>query len=294
MLSILIPAYDYSVFPLAQLLEEEALQLNIPFELICMDDGSFSAINKINQKINTLTHCKFIEYKKNRGRTATRQALAHSAQYDWLLFLDADTIPKHTQFLQHYLNELNTSNFDVLFGGFAYDNNSFVPHNSLRFTFGKYREEIAASIRLKTPYKIIISANMLIKKELFLKCITVETQNMYGLDYLFGSLLKNSNAIVKHIDNEVYHYGVDSNTSFLNKTKQALNSLSYLLKQHKIKANDISLLKAYSFLRALKLNHLFGRFMLFFNTKIEAGLMKESPSLLLFDLYRLGYFCRIH
>ena len=38
--------------------------LGIKFEIICVDDGSFSNKNEINQRINMLTNSKFIESKK--------------------------------------------------------------------------------------------------------------------------------------------------------------------------------------------------------------------------------------
>jgi len=86
MLSILIPTYNYNVYPLVETIEKQVLKANIIFELICLDDGSFSILNENNQKINALANCKFIEAKKNNGRTATRQLLAEQAQYNWLLF----------------------------------------------------------------------------------------------------------------------------------------------------------------------------------------------------------------
>ena len=99
MLSILIPTYNYNAYPLALELERQALKSGIIFELICIDDGSFSALSIQNQNINTLTSCQFIRAKQNRGRTGLRQYLAELANYDWLLFLDADVMPKSENFI---------------------------------------------------------------------------------------------------------------------------------------------------------------------------------------------------
>ena len=65
MISILIPCYNYNAFKLICILEKEALTLGLIFEIICIDDASFSNLNETNQKINTLTNCKFFESKKN-------------------------------------------------------------------------------------------------------------------------------------------------------------------------------------------------------------------------------------
>lgn len=294
MLSILIPTYNYNVYPLAKEIEKQALKTNIVFELICVDDGSFSTFNSENQNINTLTNCLFIENKKNIGRSANRQLLAKKAQYDWLLFIDSDVIPKHSSFINTYLEHISNSNFDAVFGGFAYHKDSYKANSSLRYTFGKKREEVPAIEREKKPYKVIISANMLIKKKIYLELVKTETQNLYGLDYLLGSMLKQNKTKVKHIDNEVYHYGLDDNKEFLNKTKKAIESLSYLVKNKKIKSNQISILKAFKLLKTVGLNGLFGKILKSKSKSIESNLLSEKPNLLLLDLYKLGYLCRIH
>ena len=49
MISILIPCYDYNAYPLVSKLEKQALILNINFEIICIDDASFSSKNETNQ-----------------------------------------------------------------------------------------------------------------------------------------------------------------------------------------------------------------------------------------------------
>ena len=43
MISILIPCYNYNALPLAARLEKEALNLGIIYEIICIDDASFSS-----------------------------------------------------------------------------------------------------------------------------------------------------------------------------------------------------------------------------------------------------------
>lgn len=293
MLSILIPTYHYNALPLAQELEKQALKAQITFELICVDDGSFSHLNIENQKINNLTNCKFIEAKKNVGRIACRQFLAQEAKYSWLLFLDADVLPKSDIFLSNYLKTIN-NNLEAIFGGFAYEKASYSKNKSLRYTFGKQREEVDAITRNQIPYKVIISANFLIKKHIYLELIKNNTNNSYGMDYLLGALLKKNQYKILHINNEVYHYGLDENPEFLKKTHHAMQTLYNLYISNQITSNDISLLKAYKVLKFFYFQHLFGKILGFFNSKIKANLTHENPNLLLFDLYRLGYFCRIH
>ena len=292
MLSILIPTYNYNALPLAEILEQQALKLQIRFEVICMDDGSFSEHNKQNQQINTLTNSKFIENRKNVGSKANRKRLAEQAQYEWLLFVDADSKPKSQDYILNYI-EKTKQNYDAVFGGFIYNDNLQEMSKSLRYTFGKHREEVDAQKRNKKPYKVIISANFLIKKSIFLKITNQEAKNIYGLDYLFSSQLKEHGIKINHINNEVYHLGLDDNLAFLKKTQNAVEALHYLVESKKIKSHNISLLRAYKRIKLLGLKNLIHWVFKKFKSKIEKNLTGEKPNLVLFDLYRLGYLCSL-
>lgn len=293
MLSILIPTYNYNVFPLAENLVNRASNSDIAFELICIDDGSNSEINKLNEKINSLNNCKFIEQKTNSGRTASRHTLAKQAEYDWLLFLDADVMPKNDAFLTQYVSLISES-YEAIFGGIAYNKKSYNPENVLRYTFGSKREVIDAKKRNDNPYRVTCSANFMIKKDVFLNINANLLQNAYGLDYVFGTELQSQQISILHINNEVYHLGVDNNVEFLNKTKRALQTLYTLNENDQINNSKISLLKAYFKLKSLGIASLFGRMLDKINNPIEKHLKtSKSPSLFVFDLYRLGYFCRI-
>ena len=110
MISILIPCHDFNAYPLVCNLEKQALMLKINFEIICIDDGSFSSKNEINQKINLLTNSRFIESKKNIGRINNRLLLAEKSQYQWLLFIDVDTYPNSEDFLKNYIDQITYCN----------------------------------------------------------------------------------------------------------------------------------------------------------------------------------------
>lgn len=292
MLSILIPTYNYNAFPLVEELEKQALALKISFELICMDDGSFSPLNEENQKINTLTHCRFIEGKKNIGRAAMRLKLAEMARYNQLLLLDSDVKPLSETFLKNYLDTLS-EDYDVYFGGFAYSEVDYDPKKSLRYTFGKQREEVDAKIRNQNPYKIIISANFLIDKTTYLNIMGENLNKSYGMDYFFGAKLYEQNTRILHLNNEVFHKGIDTNIEFLQKAEKAVENLNYLSKNKLIEKNSISLLKVYGTLNKLLLTGLVRYIFKISEARMKKNLLSNSPSLRLFDLYRLGYFCTL-
>jgi hypothetical protein len=289
MISILIPCYNYNAYDIVSRLEKECLTLGIVFEIICIDDASFSPLNELNQKINVLTNCKFFESKKNIGRSANRQLLSQKAQYKWLLYLDVDVKPLNEDFIKVYLNEIKKG-FEVVFGGFNYKK---IESNNLRYLFGKSREDIPSIIRNKNPYKYIISSNFLVKKVIFDRINRNININGYGMDYFFGALLKENSISIKHIDNEVTHYGLDDNSKFLIKTNEALKNLHYLNKNKLITKNNITILKYYRLLDFLGLKRIISKLFNMFSKYIESNLKGSDPSLFVFDLYRLSYLCSL-
>lgn len=58
MLSILIPTYNYNVYPLVSELHRQCLECGIAFEIIVFDDGSNRYI-KDNQQINSFKNYCF-------------------------------------------------------------------------------------------------------------------------------------------------------------------------------------------------------------------------------------------
>ncbi len=106
MLSILIPTYNYNIVALVSEIHRQISNTEIPFEIICLDDAStvFVAENLVVQQ---LQNTQYQILQTNVGRSKIRNLLAQKAQYDWLLYLDADVMPKHHDFIERYISFLN-------------------------------------------------------------------------------------------------------------------------------------------------------------------------------------------
>ena len=290
MISILIPCFDYNAYPLVSVLEKQALMLKIDFEIICIDDGSFSSKNDLNQKINLLTNSKFIESKKNIGRINNRLLLAEKSQYKWLIFLDVDTLPNEDNFLKNYIEQLNRGT--LIIGGCIYkkpENENF----SLRYKFGKFREEIKSDIRNKNPYKYISSCNFMCKRNVLIDVLSSINTISYGNDYVFGSLVKKMGIYIKHIDNPVLIDKIDENQIFIKKTHDGLDNLISSYNDKIIEKHSISILKAYIILDNLLMKNIFIKITDLFKNLLDRNLYSKDPNLFLFDLYRLNYLCKI-
>jgi hypothetical protein len=290
MLSVLIPSYNYFVFPLVIEINKQLCGFKNQYEILVYDDGSNSSLNKKNEQINTLEFCSFKPLKTNIGRTEIRNLLAKNAKFDNLLFLDADVLPKNKTFIQDYLIHIK-SGYEIIFGGFAYSNTQPKKDNLLRWKYGKICEEIDASNRNKKPYKVIISANMLVKKDIFTSLNSEIFTNLYGLDNYFGALLKQKKINVLHINNEVFHLGIDTSAVYLKKKEQASNTLLYLYKEGKLKEHSNDLFSCFLFFKRYKLNHLFSLFFSITKKLIRRNLLGKNPSITLLHIYRFSYMC---
>lgn len=288
MISILIPIYNYNISTLAKIVHEQAIKTNIEFEIICFDDNSEKYKPENKSTINSLSNTKIITSDKNLGRIHARQILSNESNYDWLLFLDADVIPKHNNFIECYLNKVN-SNHDAIYGGFAYTKEKPSNDSILRWKYGKSFEEIDAKKRNSKPYQLIISANFFIKKTIFNKINSKISRKSYGLDNYFGALLKQNSINVLHVNNEVYHFGLENSLTYLKKSEEAILTLLWMYNEEKISHHSNKLLSVFVFLKKIKLNYLMMLFYKTFNAKMKRNLIGINPDIYLLQLYKLSY-----
>ncbi|WP_121667162.1 glycosyltransferase [Mesonia aquimarina] len=293
MISVLIPTYNYSIIDLVQELYQQIKETEVPFEIIIADDSSTNKKVSIKNKefLSRITDCIYIENHKNIGRTATRNLLAKKAVFDNLLFLDADIMPRHKNFIHLFLKSSLEKN-DLIFGGITYKKESFNPDCSLRWKFGNEREEKNVQQRNKNPYLSIISGCIFIKKDCFIEFNSF-LDDFYGTDILFTYNLKINRINVLHINNPVYHLGLEHNKKFLRKSKKAIETLIHFEEKELLPNNYSSLQKAYLKLKKNGLTKIFKYIINPFNIKIEKILQTKTPPLFLFDLYRLYYLVKL-
>lgn len=291
MLSILIPTYNYNVYPLVQELENQTLKANINFEIICIDDGSFSILNNENQKINTLTNCKFIENKRNIGLSNNRNKLVQNSQYDNLLFIDGDSEIINKDFINRYL-ETHTLETDIIYGGRIHPEIIEFRNNKLRWKYGRLVEDKTATLRKKNNYKTLMFNNTLIKRTCFDSIQFDKSITKYGHeDTLFAFQVRLAKYNVQHIKNPIIHGDIDDNTTFINKTEKGLENLLYLYRAKKINAGFVKILKIYKLITILGMRRLFSFLFAKFSPSIKRNLNSINPSLFLFKLYNIGYLC---
>lgn len=291
MISILIPAYNYSILQLVRAINEQCEELLIKYEILVQEDASEQSFQLENQQINSFENCDYFVNPINVGRTKSREILANRAKYNWLLFLDSDVLPTDKNFIASYIAGLNF-NYPVVIGGIKYRTEK-IPSFVLRYNYGKKREEKNVSSREKNPYKSIISGNILIKKEIFLATNYSGSNAIYGMDIFFAYQLFIKQIPILHIDNPVFHLGLESNVVFLEKSLESVKSrkeiMIYLEKMETING----LIKNYKLLQKYKLVKFGSMIFLIMRPILHKNLLSKSPFLLFFDIYRLGYMCSL-
>lgn len=293
MLSILIPAYNYDVFPLILDLRQQCLECKIDFEILCQDDAS-NLFHTENQKINSFENCSFSINNSNLGRGKNINVLVEKSKFDWLLIMDCDTFPTQTNFIKNYISQIN-KNKKVVFGGIVYQKEKPEKNQMLRWIYGKARESLSVEKRNINPNGNALTSNLLIKKEIFHLTPFDSSITKYGYeDLVLLSNLKKKEVLVTHIDNPTYHLGLETSEQFLEKTKTALENLKFINSSLAIESSESKILKTYILLKRFYLINLTSFLFKKGERKTESNLLSQKPSLLLFDLYKLGYFCSLN
>lgn len=292
MLSILIPTYNYSAYSLVEELYNQCVEAKTVFEIIVLDDGSTN-FQIENSKINTFKNCCYEILRKNIGRSAIRNLLVQQAKYDWLLFLDADVIPVKKTFILDYISSIG-SKYHAVFGGIVYNKKTPYQEFLLRWKYGSIREEINFLQRRKKPYKSALVSNLLIKKSIFETIKFDQLIINYGYeDMVFIENLKAHNYQINHIDNATFHLNYETSLVFLDKTKKSLATLLFIEKHNILGLFKTKIQKTYYLISIIKLNIFLSFLYKKFHHLAEKNLTSKNPSIFIFDLYKLCYFCLI-
>jgi glycosyltransferase involved in cell wall biosynthesis len=293
MLSILIPTYNYNVYPLVLELHKQCLECQIEFEILVQDDASKSELNVENEKINLLSNCHFFYNQTNLGRGRNINSIAGKSLYDWILILDCDTFPAKNNFIFTYITKIKNSTSKLFFGGISYDSKKPNDEELLRWIYGRQRESKSVVERSKNP-NLTLTSNLLVAKSIFIENPFNFNIKAYGYeDLVFLSSLEKKDYIVKHIDNPTLHLNLETSLIFLNKTKIALQNLKLIQESNDILSFSTKMLEAHQQIKSFKLVFLVTFIFKIFQKRIEKNLISKKPSLFLFDLYKLGYYCSL-
>lgn len=292
MLSVLIPVYNWDITSLVKSVHEQCIQSKINFEIIALDDFSTDlSIRKINSEL-ILSNYQFVQSDSNLGNAEARNALSRLAKYDSFLFLDCDVMPVRNDFIRRYIEFSGEQK--IICGGILYEDlkdDKF----SLRWKFGKKHEEISPLESQKNPYLNIRGCNFFISRELFLRFPFTTLYASYGyVDTFFALSLQKAGVEAVHIDNPVYHLGLEENKIYITKFEKSIKNAKWLVNAHPEIADHLRLVVFYKKMKKNGLSGLIGFLFKTFKKPILNNLYSRNPSLFLFQIYKLGYLCSLN
>lgn len=301
-LSILLPSYNNVCVSLVQVLQRQADalsgKLDKPFryEIIVADDCSTdAACIDANRVIGDMLHCRYLRMEQNVGRAQIRNVLISESRGDYVLLIDSDLFLCDDNYLYKYA----TSTADVVYGGtriggegLAMVDNEANTENlkgNLRYIYEKKAEPSHRAVfRQLRPNQEISVCNLYARRDI-MKAHPFDSRfKAYGYeDVLFGKRLAESGIEVTHIDNPVLINEFEPNSVFVKKTEEAILTLCRFeqdLEGYSNLKTKVTTLGRYIPLSLFRLWH---RIM---KNKEKRNLTGLKPSLLLFKLYKLGFF----
>lgn len=301
-LSILLPSYNNVCVSLVQVLQRQADalrgKLDKPFryEIIVADDCSTdAACIDANRVIGDMLHCRYLRMEQNVGRAQIRNVLISESRGDYVLLIDSDLFLCDDNYLYKYA----TLTADVVYGGtriggegFAMVDNEANTENlkgNLRYIYEKKAEPSHRAVfRQLRPNQEISVCNLYARRDIMEAHPFDSRFKAYGYeDVLFGKRLAESGIEVTHIDNPVLINEFEPNSVFVKKTEEAILTLCRFeqdLEGYSNLKTKVTTLGRYIPLSLFRLWH---RIM---KNKEKRNLTGSKPSLLLFKLYKLGFF----
>lgn len=297
MVSILIPTYNYDCTRLVCALRQQAEALrckvgaDFGYEILVLDDGSEARFaDLLREGIDALPRCRVLSAGGNVGRAAGVNFLVAQAQYPWCIVIDSDAEVCTADFLERYWDARHEA--DVVCGALRNPELRSVKGHELRYRYEKAAEKRRpATYRNAHPYACFSTFNVMFHKRVFDTLRFDEQCREYGYeDALMGLMLGRKGFSIVHIDNPLIHLGIDSNESFLMKTEAALRTLCALGEPMQSAAGAS---RVYRRLRQLRLVSPVLFLFKVLRPTLRRNLLGSKPSLLLFNVYKVGYYCYI-
>lgn len=295
MISVLIPVYNYNILDLVSEIHQQLSASKVPFEILCFDDCSSNLkLQDNNTSVNDLFNCKYSILPENIGRSAIRNKLAQHAKYDWCLFLDSDVLPKSKDFINLYLSSISEKS-QIIYGGILYPENRVDDSHLLRWKYGIKREAIPVEERNNDNYLSFLTLSFLIHKNVFNTVkFNEDIPNLRHEDTLFSFDLKQKHINISHIDNPVYHLGIEDSKTFLKKSLDSVEAINLFVNQGLLPSSYTKITTVFSTLNNLGMSRLLSFIYLKFKRTFAKNLLGQNPSLKVFDFYRLTYYCYLN
>ena len=294
MISICIPIYNFNVTALVKSLHDEAETLAITYEMLLSDNASNENFRKVNHVLSTLPNVRYFQSEINLERAGNRNFLFKTAQYPYILFMDCDSKVSKKDYIKDFLPYCTPGS--ICSGGRIYFPDK--PQDTkqmFHWKVGRHRESRPAEVRSKKPNNSFMSCNFLIDKNIFnIVQFDERLQGYCNEDTLFGIELMKKGITIAHIDNPLYHIGLEKAEVFLSKIEEGLRNyhkINYLYNNDPVFINACKILRVERRLKKWRLAKCCKFLFIIIRKMLYSNLVSRNPSLLIYDVYKLGYLC---
>jgi hypothetical protein len=273
-------------------LHDEAETLPIDYEILLSDNASEENFRKENSLLASLSNVRYCQSEINLERAGNRNFLFKTATYPYILFMDCDSKVSKKDYIKDFLPYCVPGS--ICSGGRIY--NSAKPTDKklmLHWKVGRARESHSAAVRSRKPNNSFMSCNFLIDKNIF--DVVRFDERLHGYcneDTLFGIELKKKGITVSHIDNPLYHMGLEKAEVFLTKIEEGLRNyhkINLLYNNDPVFIESCKILRTEKKIKKLHLAKYFKRLFPVTRKIMYKNLVGKNPNLTIYDLYRLGY-----
>jgi glycosyltransferase involved in cell wall biosynthesis len=295
MLSICIPIYNIDVTGLVNALHKQTERINITFEIICIDDCSADLFREKNREVCT-NYGTYIQLAQNIGRAKIRNLFLNYVKYNYLLYLDCDSVIVSNDFIKQYIDVIKEGRGSVICGGRIYDEKKPERQKTLQWYYGHYKESMPVAIRQLNPNRSFMTSNFVIHRNIFDQIKFEERLLQYGHeDTLFGFQLKKKHIPIIHVDNPILNGELENNAEFITKTELGLGNLINVLDYVNHDPEFIEDVSILNFYQKCSKKHITWIIVIIFSTfkpLLKFFLSIGFVHLLIFDFYKLGYFSK--
>lgn len=233
-LSIAIPFYNDDPGDLVRALNP-LIGADKSVEILLFDDASSQThLNALTGRtLRALTApARLLTATENVGRSHGRNILAREARGEWILYLDADMAPTDDVFLSTYLEAMQSSGLDAIFGGYLTQTQQADRRLALHAALASASDHCDAAAREKIGATAFCSSNLLVRRELMLD-VPFDTSFVgWGWEDIDWAVAASRRHKLGHIDNPALHDGLQPVETLLDKFRAGATNYGRLLAKH--------------------------------------------------------------
>lgn len=223
--------------------------------MLIFDDGSHdpALLRQLTRQVMRFPGpARLICAPKNCGRSHARNRLFDLAETEWVLFLDADMRPDDEDFLNRYLDAIDTDpGAAIIAGGFSLRHAHPTNETRLHAAQSAASECLPASVRAEAPGRYVFTSNILVHRDI-LHAVSFDLGFQgWGWEDVDWGLRAAAEYPILHIDNPATHLGLDRDAKLLEKYAGSVDNFLRLVERHPDEMAKSNLYKAARRLSAL-------------------------------------------